>query len=62
MTPRHVMLDRAAGMRREPTEPEHRLWRALSGSKLNGLKFRRQATIGDRIVDFFSGKGVGCRD
>jgi very-short-patch-repair endonuclease len=52
MTPRHAMLDRAARMRREPTEPERRLWRALSGSKLNGLKFRRQAPIGDRIVDF----------
>ena len=47
------MLTRAARMRREPTEPEKWLWRHLSGSKLAGLKFRRQATIGRRIVDFF---------
>ncbi|KTE44325.1 hypothetical protein ATE62_03140 [Sphingopyxis sp. HIX] len=40
-------------MRREPTEAEKRLWRYLSGAKLSGLKFRRQATIGVRIVDFF---------
>ena len=40
-------------MRRNPTEPEKRLWRHLSNSQLNGLKFRRQAVIGHRIVDFF---------
>ena len=50
---RRFMLSRAARMRREPTEPEKWLWRHLSGSKLAGLKFRRQATIGNRIVDFF---------
>lgn len=42
----------AAEMRREPTEPEKRLWRALSGSKLGGYKFRRQAVVGQFIVDF----------
>jgi very-short-patch-repair endonuclease len=46
------MQDRADAMRREPTEPEKRLWRALSGSKLGGYKFRRQAVIGGAIVDF----------
>jgi very-short-patch-repair endonuclease len=40
-------------MRREPTEPERRLWRHLRASQLGGHKFRRQAVIGDRIVDFF---------
>ena len=53
MVSREDMLSRAARMRREPTEPEKWLWRCLSGSKLGGLKFRRQATIGNRIVDFF---------
>ncbi|WP_260580969.1 endonuclease domain-containing protein [Sphingopyxis sp. PET50] len=53
MVERHVMLARAAKMRREPTEAEKRLWRYLSGAKLSGLKFRRQATIGGPIVDFF---------
>ncbi len=53
MVERHVMLSRAAKMRREPTEAEKRLWRHLSGTRMSGLKFRRQATIGNRIVDFF---------
>jgi very-short-patch-repair endonuclease len=49
---RATMLDRAAHMRREPTGTERRLWRALSRSQLGGYKFRRQAIIGGRIVDF----------
>jgi very-short-patch-repair endonuclease len=43
----------ARKMRREPTEFEMRLWRHLSNSQLGGWKFRRQALIGGRIVDFF---------
>lgn len=42
----------ASTMRRNPTEPETRLWRALSRSQLGGYKFRRQAVIGDAIADF----------
>ncbi|MBL0923261.1 MAG: endonuclease domain-containing protein, partial [Sphingomonadaceae bacterium] len=38
--------------RREPTEPEKRLWHTLSRSQLGGYKFRRQAVIGQFIVDF----------
>ncbi len=56
---REVMLSRAAAMRRAPTEPEHQLWLALRHSRLGGHKFRRQATIGGRIADFFCpAKGV----
>ena len=44
--------NRAADMRRNPTEPEKRLWRALSNSQLDGHKFRRQAVIGPYIADF----------
>jgi len=43
---------RAAEMRRNPTEPEKRLWRHLSNSQLAGHKFRRQAVIGPFIADF----------
>ena len=43
---------RAADMRRNPTEPEKRLWRHLSNSQLGGHKFRRQSVIGSYIVDF----------
>ncbi|QLC23473.1 endonuclease domain-containing protein [Parasphingopyxis sp. CP4] len=50
---RKTLLDRAAKMRREPTEPERRLWMELRGSRLLGHKFRRQAVMGNRIVDFF---------
>ena len=42
----------AHAMRRNPTEPEKRLWRALSNSQLGGYKFRRQAPIGPFIADF----------
>lgn len=51
--PRELLLKRAAEMRRNPTEPERRLWMALRQSRLSGYKFRRQAIIGQRIVDFF---------
>ena len=43
---------RAAEMRRNPTEPEKRLWRHLSNSQLGGHKFRRQSIIGWFIADF----------
>lgn len=42
----------ARNMRRNPTEPEKRLWRILSNSQLDGFKFRRQAVIGQHIADF----------
>ncbi len=46
------LQNRAAEMRRSPTEPEKRLWRYLSNSQLDGLKFRRQEVIGRYIADF----------
>jgi very-short-patch-repair endonuclease len=39
-------------MRRNPTEPEKRLWRHLSNGQLGGYKFRRQSVIGRFIADF----------
>jgi very-short-patch-repair endonuclease len=44
--------ERAREMRRNPTEPEKRLWRNLSNSQIDGLKFRRQEVIGPYIADF----------
>lgn len=35
------------------TEAEIKLWSALKGRKLSGIKFRRQHGIGDYIVDFY---------
>jgi very-short-patch-repair endonuclease len=43
---------RAREMRRNPTEPEKRLWRALSNGQIDGLTFRRQEVIGPYIADF----------
>ena len=34
------------------TDAERRLWKALCGKRLEGLKFRRQQPIGPFIVDF----------
>ena len=42
----------AREMRREPTEPETRLWAKLSRSQLGGHKVRRQSVIGPFIADF----------
>jgi very-short-patch-repair endonuclease len=52
--PRRVQLEvRAREMRLSPTLSEARLWQALRGSRL-GVTFRRQAVIGDYIVDFLA--------
>jgi very-short-patch-repair endonuclease len=45
-------LTRVRTMRRDATEPERRLWQALRGRRLDGLKFRRQVWIDAYIVDF----------
>lgn len=47
-----VLQQRATEMRRNPTEPEKRLWRHLSNGQLIGHKFRRQSVIGRFIADF----------
>ncbi|WP_294056522.1 endonuclease domain-containing protein [Sphingomonas sp.] len=39
-------------MRKNPTEPERRVWGILSGSQFGGHKFRRQSVIGRFIADF----------
>ncbi len=46
------LSERARHMRNNPTEPEKRLWRALSNGQASGHKFRRQAVIGRFIADF----------
>lgn len=47
-----LLLDRARKMRRQMTEPETRLWLALRGKRLTGVKFSRQVPIGHYIADF----------
>ena len=48
---RALLHARARHHRFNPTPSEARLWWVLSGSKL-GVPFKRQAVIGDAIVDF----------
>jgi very-short-patch-repair endonuclease len=48
-----ALLQRAREMRREPTEPERRLWQKVRRKQLNGYKFRRQHPIGRFILDFY---------
>jgi hypothetical protein len=58
---RSVQLEvRAREMRLSPTLSEARLWQAFRGSRL-GVAFRRQAVIGDCIVDFLARCLIGGR-
>ena len=44
--------DRARRLRRDQTETEALLWEILRAGRLDGWKWRRQATVGPFIVDF----------
>jgi very-short-patch-repair endonuclease len=46
-----LLRDVARRLRRDSTEAERRLWRAIRGSAL-GVGFRRQHPIGSAIADF----------
>jgi very-short-patch-repair endonuclease len=42
----------ARQLRRDGTDTEHQLWKALRSRRFHGYKFRRQHPIGPFIVDF----------
>lgn len=42
----------ARRLRQEATDVEDTLWRHLRARQLGGFKFRRQATVGERVADF----------
>jgi len=46
------LIARARRLRRDQTKAEKTFWRAVSGRRLAGLKFRRQVQIGSYIADF----------
>ena len=50
--------DRARDMRNHPTEAECKLWGHLRAQQMRDWKFRRQACIGEYIVDFVT---YGCK-
>ncbi len=53
MLPHARSTTNAREMRKNLTPPEARLWQALRGKALDGLKFRRQHPIGPFILDFY---------
>ena len=46
------MIHFARHLRKNPTEPERRLWSRLRRRHLSGYKFRRQHPIGIYVCDF----------
>jgi len=51
---RHPLKYLARNLRNNATGVEAMLWGSLKHSRLDGVKFRRQQTMGNYIVDFVS--------
>ena len=47
------MVEAARALRQRSTPAEDKLWEALRGRRLSGLKFRRQHPIGPFVLDVF---------
>jgi len=47
------MTKHARRLRKQPTDAEKKLWRALRRDQMNGLSFRRQHPIGSYVLDFY---------
>jgi very-short-patch-repair endonuclease len=52
MQTRRTEIRKARVLRRWAPEPQVILWQALRNRQVAGLRFRRGAPVGDRIVDF----------
>ncbi len=50
------MKERRQSLRNQATETEVRLWDRLRKKQILGVRFRRQFSIGNYIVDFYSPK------
>ena len=48
-----LTFKRARELRRQMSLPEVVLWEALRGSRLKGLRFRRQHPMGSYVLDFY---------
>jgi adenine-specific DNA-methyltransferase len=48
----HFLTSRSRALRKNATDAERKLWSALRGRQLNGLKFRKQVEIDGYVVDF----------
>ena len=47
-------IDKCRNLRKNQTEAEKKLWRMLRNRQITGAKFRRQFSIGNYILDFYS--------
>jgi len=52
-TKSYTIVQAARDARRHPTQAEEKLWEAIRGRRLAGLKFRRQHPYGPFILDAF---------
>ncbi|MDL2256454.1 DUF559 domain-containing protein [Parabacteroides sp. OttesenSCG-928-K15] len=52
----HEQKNRRNALRRHATPAEKELWKLLKNSQVEGLKFRRQYSVGPYIVDFYCPK------
>src|SRR5687768_1985824 len=50
---RQTLVSRAREMRKDMPAAESKLWNALRGDQLLGLRFRRQHRLGSYIADFY---------
>jgi len=48
-----LLKERRRELRANQTDAEKKLWEALRGERLDGLKFHRQFSIGAYILDFY---------
>ena len=49
-----IMKDRRRQLRTDPTLAESVLWEKLRNKQVEGLRFRRQVSIGAFVVDFYA--------
>ena len=48
-----ILKENRRALRNNLTQAEVRLWKALQGKQLAGIKFRRQYSVGNYILDFY---------
>ena len=47
-------IEKSRRLRKDETEAEKKLWSILRNRQFNGVKFRRQFSIGNYILDFYT--------
>jgi very-short-patch-repair endonuclease len=50
---RHEEREKRRDLRNNATRAETMLWNRLRGKQINNLKFRRQASVGPYVLDFY---------